>query len=865
MSAAGLRLSFSGIIGAVLAAALTLSPGHSDAQTRDPILPADHSLDSSIPTPASLLGYQVGDWHVHPDQLMTVMQALADASPKATLEEIGRTHERRPQMTLAISDPKNLTQLETLRQRHLAGEEDAPLVLWFGYSIHGNEASGSNAAMLFAYLLLASQSPEITDALQNTVVFIDPVLNPDGLGRFASWVNSHRSTSMAVPERSNREHQEAWPGGRFNHYWFDLNRDWLPLVHPESRARVAFQQRWRPHVVTDFHEMGSDQTYFFQPGVLSRRHPLTPQRNVDLTAGLARFHARALDALGQGYYSEEGFDDFYYGKGSTYPDAQGTIGILFEQASARGHLMATRRGELSFRTAIRNQFTTSMSTLRGSVALADELKTYQRGFDDVTLELARTDPHAAYVVGDDRDPQRALGLLGTLLRHQIRVYELATPIEIDGQSFEPGRAWLVPVQQPKYRLLKSLFEKRTEFADNTFYDVSAWHLPLAYDLPWAPVKRIGKLQGEPFEPPVMDGVSELPVSVAYAIPWHQQGAPATLNALLKAEVPVVAATREFNALVVGGERRFDRGTLVVYPPADQALEPLLKPGVEVVPLTTGLTPSGPDLGSPSLLPLDPVRPLLLVGRGVDPQSAGDAWHLLDTRVGLPPVMVETHQLRELALHRYTHLLLVDGDYARLDETLIQRISQWVQGGGVLIASQRAAAWATKNRLHLAPENGEELAAAPAEESSKGDETEPPALQAYGDYSRRFADSVIGGTVVNTDVDLTHPLAYGLQRPHLPLLRRGTVFLKVDDNPYQTPYRYSEQPLLSGFLGPERTRQMAGSAAVVATAVGAGKVIRLADNPNFRGFWLGGNRLYLNALFFSQLIKATPLADTETRH
>ncbi len=865
MGAAGLRLGLGGLTSALLAAVLTVVTGPSAAQPRDSILPADHALDPSVPTPASLLGYQVGDWHVHPDQLMMVMKALADASPKATLEEIGRTHERRPQVTLAISDPKNLAQLETLRQRHLAGDEDGPLVLWFGYSIHGNEASGSNAAMLFAYLLLASQSPEMDRWLQDTVVFIDPVLNPDGLGRFSSWVNSHRSTSMAVPERSNREHQEAWPGGRFNHYWFDLNRDWLPLVHPESRARVAFQQRWRPHVVTDFHEMGSDQTYFFQPGVLSRRHPMTPQRNVDLTAGLARFHASALDALGQGYYSEEGFDDFYYGKGSTYPDAQGTIGILFEQASARGHLMATRRGELSFRTAIRNQFTTSISTLRGSVALADELKDYQRGFDDVTLDLARRDEHAAYVVGDDRDPQRALGLLGTLLRHQIRVYELAAPIEIDGESFEPGHAWVVPVQQPKYRLLKSLFEKRTEFADNTFYDVSAWHLPLAYDLPWAPLKRLGKLQGEPFEPPVLDNVSELRPAVAYAIPWHQQGAPATLNALLQAEIPVVAATREFSAQIADGERRFERGTLVVYPPADQALTPLLKPGVEIVPLTTGLTPSGPDLGSPSLLPLKAVRPLLLVGRGVDPQAAGDAWHLLDTRVGLPPVMVETHQLRELALHRYTHLMMVDGDYDRLDEDLIQRLRQWVQRGGVLIASQRAAVWATKNQLHLAPDNGAETAPEAAADESKDDEKEPPAPQAYGDYRRRFADSVIGGTVVNTDVDLTHPLAYGLQRPHLPLLRRGTAFLKVSDNPYQTPYRYSEKPLLSGFLGPERESQMAGSAAVIASTVGAGKVVRMADNPNFRGFWLGGNRLYLNALFFAQLIQATPLADTETRH
>ncbi len=834
------------------------------ASAADGILPTDHRYDPAVPTPASLLGHPVGQWHVRPDQLVMVMQALAQASPRVSLEQIGRTHELRPQVTAVITDPANFDRLEELRQQHRNNEPGAPLVLWFGYSIHGNEASGSNAAMLFAYLLSASQDPEITALLKNTIILLDPSLNPDGLGRFASWVNSHRSTSSAVPQRVNREHQEAWPGGRFNHYWFDLNRDWLPLVHPESRARVAFQQRWLPHVITDFHEMGSDQTYFFQPGVPSRRHPLTPQLNADLTAELAKFHARALDAIGQPYYSEEGFDDFYYGKGSTYPDAQGAIGILFEQASARGHLMATRRGPLSLRTAIGNQFTTSMSTLQGSVAIADKLRSYRRNFDQTTDELASKDPLAGYVVGDDNDPQRALAFLGTLLRHQIRVFELAAPLEIDGQSYRPGKAWIIPTRQPKYRLLTSLFEQRTQFNDNTFYDVSAWNLPLAYDLPWSGLRRIGNQRGEAYEPPPIASGQSLPKALAYAIAWHQQGAAATLNRLQSNDIQVVAATRGFSASTIAGQQRFEPGTLVIYPPDGQSLDELLEPGLEVTALTSGLTASGPDLGSPSLQPLRRVKPLLLVGRGVDPQSAGDAWHLLDTRVGMPPVMVEAYQLADLDLSQYTHLLMVGGEYDQLTAEHIEQLRGWILRGGVLVASQGAALWATRNALHLEPPKPGSPAPAPAPAPAEPNNV-MLTQQAYGDYTKQFADTVTGGAVVNTDVDLTHPLAYGLQRPHLPLLRRGNVVLKVSENPYQTPIRYSQSPLLAGFLGTDRANQLAGSAAATATTVGAGKVIRMADNPNFRGFWLGGNRLYLNALFFSGLIAPTPLADVETRY
>ncbi len=836
-------------------------------------LPAGHRYAPEVPTPEAVIGHEVGEWHVRHDQLVRYAEALAAASPRVALEVTGRTHEQRPLLTLTITAPENHPRLEALRARHLKG--DGPLVLWLGYSIHGNEASGSNAALVIAYHLAATQGDAIEALLADTVILIDPSLNPDGLGRFAQWVNGHRGVNL-VAAREHREHQEVWPGGRFNHYWFDLNRDWLLLTHPESRARVGVLQRWRPHLVTDFHEMGSDQTYFFQPGVPNRRHPLTPGRNAELTARLAEFHARALDAVGQPYFSEEVFDDFYYGKGSTYPDAQGMIGVLFEQASPRGHLMATERGELSFRTAVRNQVQTSLSSLAGAAALRAELRVYRRWVDEDTQKFASSDRVAGYVFGDPRDPARTAAMAERLLAHGIEVYELTRAFADGERRFEPGAALLVPTRQPQYRLLKSLFERRTEFEDSTFYDVSAWNFASAFDLPLATVGRVGNLRGQRYRGAALPEPAEpAPGAAAYAIEWDHYFAPKALARMLADGLPVRVATRPFRARTTDGERGFGLGTLIVPARAgDTGISggvsaAARSAGVPLYSLATGLTPDGPDLGSGKLVPLKAVKPLLVTGSGVSAPQAGEVWHLLDTRIGLPPVMVDTDRLVEVDLNDYTHVLMVDGEYERLDPEWAERLRPWIAGGGVLVATQRAAAWATVQGLHLEPP--EPAPGAPIESGVEAAQPEAPAAERpprpsrpYGEYTNDHSATVIGGAIVAAAVDTTHPLAYGLRRDRLALFRQGTVFLKPAENPYETPLQYLDEPLISGYLGPERRAQLAGSAAAIATKRKRGAVIRLPDNPNFRGFWYGTNRLYFNALFFAQILEETPLADTETR-
>ena len=343
----------------------------------DYYLPTNVSYNPNIPTPKSSIGHQVGDWHITHDKLVQYMYALASSSDRITIEDRGATFEGRPLLLLTITSANNHLNIETIRQQHLeltqkepstTNINEMPIVVQQGFSIHGNEPSGSNAALAVAYYLAAAQGPAIDTLLNNTVILFDPSYNPDGLQRFAYWANTNKSKNIN-PDPNDREYDEVWPGGRTNHYWFDMNRDWLPVQLPESRARIATFHKWMPNILTDHHEMGTNSSFFFQPGIPSRTHPLTPQQNQYLTGEIGTYHATAFDKIGSFYYSKESFDDFYYGKGSTFPDINGSIGILFEQAYSRGHAQESVNGILTFPFTIRNQFTAALSTLEAAVAM----------------------------------------------------------------------------------------------------------------------------------------------------------------------------------------------------------------------------------------------------------------------------------------------------------------------------------------------------------------------------------------------------------------------------------------------------------------------------------------------------------------
>ncbi|MDY7095466.1 MAG: M14 family metallopeptidase [Acidobacteriota bacterium] len=853
-------------------------------------LPEGVEYDASVPTPASVLGYEVGEQHVRPDQLAIYMAALAESSSRVQLEVQGRTHESRPLLLMTISTPENLQRLEELRQAHLAasggegesGEltperlESLPAVLWLGYSIHGDEASGSNASMLTAYHLAAGRGEAVEELLEKTIVLLDPSLNPDGLGRFAHWATMHRG-EVPVASRDHREHRQPWPTGRTNHYWFDLNRDWMPSQHPESQARLKTYYRWRPHLLGDYHEMGSDSTYFFQPGVPTRVNPWIPDANQQLTRTIAGYHARKLDDAGVLYYSEESFDDFYPGKGSTYPDLVGSIGVLFEQASARGRLHDTRRGAISFPFTIRNQFLTSLSMLEAAREQREELIRYRRDFYREAREAGRQDPVGAYLVSFPEDSTRAREFLQLLLRHHIEVRPLTRTVEVAGQRFEAGQSWAVPVAQKAYRLVKALFEARKEFEDSTFYDVSAWTLPLAFDARSAEA-RAGAVPGDAWGEPLQEvearsGSYEADAqAVAYAFSWRDHGSMRALGQLLGAGVTAQVATRGVSIDGEEGSTALGPGAVIV--PVRRGAddrsrtEAILgqvaeQEGLDILPVAGGLTSRGEDLGSPTMMPLTAPKPLLVVGGEVDTYEAGELWHLIDHHFRLPLTLVEMDRVASMDLSSFTHVLLVSGKYDAWDAEVSEKLESWVRSGGVLVASSTAAHWVGKSVLDLpeAETAPEPMAILPSPEQEL--EGAPPA--ASGDSAQRYADyeatrqaATISGAVFAARIDTTHPLGFGFGDEELPVFRTGIEPLVATGNPWETVAAYTEAPLLAGYAPADAPAQLAGTPAVTAQRLDRGTVIRLADDPAFRGFWFGTQRLVANALFFGRSVRPTPV-------
>ncbi|GGO71769.1 M14 metallopeptidase family protein [Bowmanella pacifica] len=820
-------------------------------------LPNDIQYDANVPTPESVLGYPVGTWHVRHDQIVHYLYQLAESSPRVSIEEIGRSHEQRPILLLAFSSAANQQDLSTLRKTHLAslgGDKNAtsPLVLWMGYSVHGNEPSGANAGLLVAYYLAAAQGPKIEKLLNDTVILLEPALNPDGLSRFAQWANMHKGLNL-VSDPNHREHKEGWPSGRTNHYWFDLNRDWLLLTHPESRARISQFHQWRPHVLTDFHEMGTNSTFFFQPGIPTRKNPWTPDENVELTHELGKFHASALDAAGQLYYTQEDFDDFYYGKGSTYPDSMGSVGILFEQASSRGHLQDSIHGPLSFPATIQNQVTTSISTFDGALANAQKLKDYQRGFAAQTARLASKDDVSGYLLSEAKDKSRFKALLSILSQHQIRMHGLSKDLELEGRNYASDNTVFVPLDQPQYRLIKSIFSTRTSFNDNTFYDVSNWNLPLAFDIDFVAVEK-GRWRKLPLSdslPTLTAQPSELDAGAyAYAFSWQDSNAPKLLQSLLAKGLKVKVAGGAFTANTNQGDIAFEAGSVIIpralaQPDGWQRLieQASHQAGVRVWSVTSGLTAQGSDLGSRQMAMLNPPKTLLVGGEGTSQYEVGEVWHYLDQHVGLPASIIELERLHRVELAAYSHIVMVEGNYGKLSEALTDKLEAWIRQGGVLIAQKSAAKLAAQQ---------EWLQASFVSDKEIQDVFDTKTLS-FSDQEALQGKQRIAGAVFAGQVDLSHPLAFGYSDANVAFLRNSNMVMQAADKPFITVSKYKAKALQAGYASEEMQRLLSGRTNLVANKLGKGIVIGTTDNLTFRGYWYGTSRFLSNAIYLSPLM------------
>jgi hypothetical protein len=797
---------------------------------------------TGISTPESFLGYGIGEQHTRHDLIVAYLEKLADQSSRATLIDYGKTHEGRRLVMLVVSSEENLGRLEEIKTEHLKSvnplskertDEELPLIINLAYNVHGNEPSSSEAALLSAYTLTASTHAEVANFLKHAVIFIDPTINPDGRDRHTYWANMYKGSPL-VADPQDAEHNEYWPGGRTNHYWFDLNRDWVLAVNPESQGKLNWYHQWYPNVVTDFHEMGSQSTYFFEPmkpnGSLD---PIMPRENYeDLNELYGSYFSKALDSIGSFYFTREAFDGTYPGYGSSYPDLQGGLGLLFEQASSRGLKQTTAFGEITFPFTIRNQYVSSMTTLKAAVDNRQMMRAYQKMFFDSALSRAAKDPVKAYRFSEP-DRNKAKVFLELMEHHKVAVYK-------------EGNDYVVPTKQPQYRMVQTAFETYEKYRDSVYYDASAWSLANFYQLNYRGVSKSPSLVKPITSSDLLIETKVDDSAYAYIVDALDYNVPAFTYALQKQGIVPMAAFKPFEVNTGEGKVNFSYGSLVI-PVSLQKLskEALAKIvtreasrlNLKVHSATTGWSTSGIDLGSRSMRPLKQPKAAMVIGTGTRSYEAGEIWHLLDTRIDMPITKLPVRNLSRVSLDPYNVLVLVSGNYP---ESFQKRLKDWVSRGNTLITIGTGSSWAINSKLVNET----------ALEKVKDSTTQLP----YVEASEHRGRESLGGVFIKAKIDRTHPVAFGYSSDELAFYKNNTVWLSPSENTYSTVAKYTENAHIDGYISKKnRNEYLSKAASILVSSVGSGRVVMFADNPNFRGTSYGMNRFFLNALFLGEHI------------
>ncbi len=814
------------------------------------------SYDQTVLKPTEVFGHDIGDQPARHDLMVSYIRQLAENSPRMMVETIGFSHENRPILFVTVSSPENLARIEEIKAQHLLrtdperadeASDDLPVVTWVNYGVHGAEASGMEAAAPTLYHLAAAQDDATRTQLENSVILITAVFNPDGHSRRISWISQYGSDVRAT-DPAHEIHNQYWPGGRTNHYWFDLNRQWLLQTQPESRAWLAKWHEWRPQVSADMHEMGPNSTYYFHPGVPTRKYPLVPDRARELLVEIAGYHQAFMDSEGKLYFSEEGFDNYYIGKGSTYPQVNGSLGILFEAGAQMGIARESDQGIKTFANNIRNHFRTSLTTIEGAAAMRQKLHDFQRDFYAEAEDLARADRVKAYVFRAPEDTVRLNMFLDLLARHRVEAHRVSGSVRAGGKTYGE-ESYIVSLNQSQYRMAKAMFNRITEFPDKVFYDVSGWTLPLAYGLEYDevtgnPSNRLGARAQASFAP----GPAPDETPYAYVFRWSDYYAPRAVNELLQAGVMARVSKEPIRVQTTRGVVAFERGAIIVQRELQTVSQAEIhammqrfaaRDGLTIHAATSGHTlDAGADLGGRnSVSDLQAPKILLVTGPGVTSYDAGEVWHQLDHRMNIPVTLVRKERLGGVDLTGYSHVILVGGNRARLNNSMTEKVEAWVRAGGTFVAHRQGANWAAKNLF--------------AKKEKKKDEKKALTERlAYADKGQKDAEHVIGGALFESDVDITHPMGFGYVRRLVATNRNTSIVLPVPEDPYAQVAVYTEQPLLSGYASPKRIGEISGTPMITAERHGRGAVVLFADNPNFRATYLGAEKLFLNALFFS---------------
>ncbi len=852
------------------------------------------TYDPALPTLRQVVGHDWGEEITSPEGISAYLKALAEAAPeRARLLTYGRTWEGRPLHVLVVGSSRRLERLDALRAdlarlsdpRALAPPEverlvsELPAVVWLMHAVHGNEISSSDAALLTAYHLLAARGDEALERVRReTLVLIDPLQNPDGRARFLAQFELARGLEPD-PEPLSAEHDEPWPGGRTNHYLFDMNRDWFALTQAETRARVAFYLQWFPHVAVDLHEMGGDGTYYFAPPAEPLNPHIAPaQRAWFETFG--RAIAGEFDARGVAYFNREVYDSFYPGYGESWPLLQGAIGMTFEQASPRGLLRRRADGTLlSYRDGVRHHFVASLATLEaaalGRARLLRDFVEFRRG----AVRSGETGPVREYLLPPGPDPARAARLAELLVEQGIEVRRALEPVRLPGPVARtlPAGTWIVPLAQPAGILARNLLDahtpldpdfvreqdrRRRKRLPDQIYDVTGWSLPLAFDVECLAAARETLASSLPLVPGAPAASAALaPARVAYLLPWGVGAARAVIDALGQG-LKVRSSGQPFTL----AGRRFAAGTAIVRvadnPPdlSARLSELAARHGAEVVPADSGFVEQGASLGSPQVHALERPRVLLAWDAPLGTLSAGAARFVLERRYGLRPTLVRLPALARLDLRRYDVLVLPSGDPGeKLSADALRRVQGFVRDGGTLIAlgdSARFLARAAHGLLdtdtelrdgRAEPKGADEKDAEKTPERKGAAPPQPIDLQ-RAQTPEDERPEVTPGALLRVTLDPEHWLAAGSDGQVQALVDGRRVFspLKLDKGRNVGVYA-EDGTVASGLVWDEARALLQSKAYLMHQPLGEGHVVAFAEDPNFRGFSEATQLLFVNAV------------------
>ena len=801
-------------------------------------------LAQNVQSPSEFLGYKLGSQFTRHHMVVDYFVNIASNSELVQLEQYGMTNERRPLLVSYISSKSNLENLEQIRTDNLKragiaqGTPDSEIaVVWLSYNVHGNEASSTEAAMLTLYKLIT----EKRDWLEHTVVIIDPCINPDGRDRYVNWYNQTKSTPNNInPETS--EHNEPWPGGRPNHYLFDLNRDWAWATQIETQQRLKLYNKWMPHIHVDFHEQGVNSPYYFAPAA-EPYHEIVSDWQFEMQHLIGKNHAKYFDAESWQYFTKESFDLLYPSYGDTYPMYMGAIGMTYEQA---GHGRAGLGISLDNGTVLtlwdrlNHHTTTGLSTIETAVThkgrMLEEFGTY---FDNSTLN------DKAYILRGK--PERIENVKDLMDTHEIAYYVGSGTVK--ATAFENDKVTslkltdqdlIVPTNQPKGKMVKALFEKSAALSTPLTYDITAWSLAYAFGLEgYTASSTISNLKTVQEEAPSNLAIAD-ENAYAYIHKWGEVEDAEFLGNLLQKNFNVRYSHKD---ITIDGNF-FERGSLIIMRGEnkhiadfdDSLIGAANSLGQELTAVSTGFADKGVDLGSNQVNLISNKNIAVLSGKGTSSLNFGEIWHFFETQLKYPLNVLNTEQRSRTKLENYPVLIIPER--FNPSKSQLESISDFVSQGGRIIALGSAV-------NSFADKDGFELK---KKESDKEEDSSEIKIIPYADREKEDIKNAITGAIFKSNVDNTHPLGFGYDKDYYSL-KLGSNSYEYLKNGINIAYFGADARKVSGYAGPKALEDIPNSLLIGMEYKDRGNVIYMIDNPLFRSFWQNGKMLFVNALFF----------------